>query len=411
MSEEEDNRSPKEIQADAQRMLYVAKQAMEEMRIQLMDAKSSAAMLFPDKNYDLNNKQDLAEAKAAYQSTLKVHVITDGSKPENAELMERMYGLYEQVFPLEEEREELQKLLGMNKVKTSDAPSLEQWILLEDQDGKIVAARNVMNLSAVKEPRVAADIDGTQSLVYSFVDPQVRSLGLGDMTLKIAEEEGRRFIASTYGKDKKPETVDMIQVAEQNAPLNMSIESILVDTAGAKTDQFWRRHYYESLGFREVGFDYVQLPLVPRDEGGEPCTDLNLIVRGAPGPESNRGLVRQPETLSVEAMRFHLYHFSAYVAAGQYDIESDPDWVKQSAALDSLKEAGERVGVKPKLDFLALKEQAWDFMDKAVNSKKFDADAFQNTSIGAQMGIDTIPSWKPATSPAAVAAPAVRKPG
>ena len=134
-------------------------------------------------------------------------------------------------------------------------------------------------------------------------------------------------------------------------------------------------------------------------------------MRGAPGPESGRGLERQPDSLSVEAMRFHLYHFSAYVAAGQYDIESDPDWVAQSAALDTLKAEGSRVAVQPKLDFLALKEQAWDFMDKAVNSKKFDADAFQNASIGEQMGIDTIPVWKPAASPAVAAAPAARKPG
>jgi hypothetical protein len=69
--------------------------------------------------------------------------------------------------------------------------------------------------------------------------------------------------------------------------------------------------------------------------------------------------------------------------------------------------------VQPKLDFLALKEQAWNFMEKTVNSKKFDADAFQNVSIGEQMGVDTIPVSKPAVALAAAAsAPAAaRKPG
>jgi|GEM_PF-2434522 len=380
---------------EAREQLENARLAMVEMKKQLMQAKIDAIVLFPDKVYDFLKREDLEEAKKEYQSKLKVHVISDCSDPKNADIMRRMYGLYERVFPLEEEREELDKLLKINTVKTSDAPSLEQWIVLEDQKGEIVGARNVMNLSAAKDPKVAAVIDGTQSLVYSFVDPRVRSLGLGDMTLRIAEEEGRRFVAGTFGKDRDPATVDLLQVAEQNAPLNMSIESILVDTEGAKTDQFWRRHYYESMGFREVDFNYVQLPLEPREDGGCPCEDLNLIARGAPGQKSTRGIERELTHIPVEAAAFHLYHFSAYVAAGAYEIEADPDWIKQAAALDEIRQAGGTVGVKPKLDFMALKQQTWDYIDKFINGKDFSKDAYENTSVGTLMGVNEIPVYRP----------------
>lgn len=383
-----------QVRSEAREQLENARLAMAEMKQQLAQAKLEVATLFPDSSYDFTNRLDMAQAKLEYQSTLKVHVISDCSDPKNADLMRRMYGLYEKVFPLEEEREELDKLLKINTVKTSDAPSLEQWIVLEDQNGEIVGARNVMNLSAAKDAKVAKEIDGTQSLVYSFVDPRFRSLGLGDMTLRIAEEEGRRFVADTFGKDRDPDTVDLIQVAEQNAPLNMSVESILVDTEGAKTDQFWRRHYYESMGFREVDFNYVQLPLEPREDGGCPCEDLNLIARGAPGPKSDRGIERNLTQIPVEAAAFHMYHFSAYVAAGAYDIEADPDWIKQASALDDVRQNGGAVGVKPKLDFMALKEQTWDYMEKFINGKNFSKDAYEGTSIGELMGVDQIPVYQ-----------------
>lgn len=385
-----------QVRSEALEQLENAKLAMAEMQKQLSQAKLEVATLFPDSSYDFTNRKDMAQAKLEYQSTLKVHVISDASKPENADIMRRMYGLYEKVFPLEEEREELSKLLGINTVKTSDAPSLEQWIVLEDQNGEIVGARNVMNLSAVDDPKVSKDVDGTQSLVYSFVDPRFRSLGLGDMTLRIAEEEGRKFVAGTFGKDRDPDTVDLIQVAEQNAPLNMSVESILVDTEGAKTDQFWRRHYYESMGFREVAFDYIQLPLEPREDGGCPCEDLNLIARGAPGPKSDRNMERIMTQIPVDAAAFHMYNFSAYVAAGAYEIESDPDWIKQSNALNDIRREGGVVGVKPKLDFMALKEQAWDHMEKFIKGKGFSKDAYEGKPIGELMGLSDIPVQKQA---------------
>lgn len=390
MSEENETVS----QSDAQEMLAGARAAMAEMKQQLKEAKATLFERVADMGGDVKSPADLAKAKKDYQSTLKVHVITDGADPKNAELMTRMYDLYAQVFPLEEEREELDKLLGMNKTKSTDAPSLEQWILLEDESGKIVGARNVLNMSAVGNPGITGTIEGTQSLVYSFVDPAYRSLGLGEYTLDIAVQEGRKFIASTYPDKMDPDRIDMIQVAEQNAPLKLSMEAMLVDTTGAKTDQFWRREYYEGLSFRELDFGYVQVPLVPRDEGGEPGEGMNLIIRNASGDKSTRGSNPVMNQISAEALEFYLRNYAQYVAAGGYDALKDPTWSEQAAELAVRKAAGGPVGIKPKLDFNALKETTWDFVDKYVHSKAYSSDAFRETSLGEIMGVDAIPAAK-----------------
>jgi hypothetical protein len=397
--------------AEALEMLQAAKDAMAEMKEELRGAKRGLAAIVEGNGGDPNKPADVEKAKQAYKATLKVHVIDNCDSEKNKELMTRMYDLYASVFPLEEEREELGKLLQINKTKTTEAPSLEQWILLEDPTGKIVGARNVMNLSAAKDPEVAKDIDGSQSLVYSFVDPKYRSLGLGDYTLSIAEQAGRKFFAETEGKGRNPDTIDMIQVAEQNAPLIMPMEAILVDTAGAKTDQFWRRFYYESLGFRELDFNYVQVPLVPRDEGGVPGEGMNLIVRGSPGPESARHIDAQPEKLPADVVKFHLKNYAAYVAAGQYDLDKDPDWVAQKAALDQKQAAGGTVGVKPKLDFMALKDSTWDFMEKFIKSKSFTKDSFQEAAIGELMGVERIPAAPAVQAKQPKAAPLPKTPG
>lgn len=390
MSEENDTIT----QSDAQEMLAGARTAVAEMKEELKEAKKGLAEIVSAQGGDMKNPADVARAKKTYQSTLKVHVITDGTDPKNADLMTRMYDLYAQVFPLEEEREELEKLLGMNQTKSTDAPSLEQWILLEDETGKIVGARNVLNMSAVGNPGITHSVEGTQSLVYSFVDPKYRSLGLGEFTLDIAVNEGRKFIAGTYPGKMDPDSVDMIQVAEQNAPLKLSMEAMLVDTTGAKTDQFWRREYYEGLNFRELDFGYVQVPLVPRDEGGEPGEGMNLIIRNASGTKSTRGSAPVMTDIPAAALEFYLRNYAQYVAAGGYDVLKDPTWAEQAAALAARKAAGGPVAIKPKLDFNALKDATWDFVDKYVHSKAYSEDAFRETSIGEIMGVDAIPAAK-----------------
>ena len=61
---------------------------------------------------------------------------------------------------------------------------------------------------------------------------------------------------------------------------------------------------------------------------------------------------------------------------------------------NTVNRLGGAVGVKPKLDFMALKEQTWDYMEKFINGKNFSKDAYEGTSIGALMGVDQIPVYQ-----------------
>lgn len=376
----------------AKQLLANVDHALADMKQELADAKQHAAGLFPDANYDVNNPKDMAVLKSRYQSSLKVHVIDDPSSQQAKDLMKRMYGLYEKIFPLEDEREEYDKLLelmGKNHdatLQATGAPFKEQWIVVEDADGTIVAARNTITFAARAQDKLAAVADGTQHLIYGFVDPKHRSLGLGDFTMAISEHEARKFIGANVGKHSGK--VDFVQISEQNAPLKMSMEATLIDTAGAKTDQFWRRHYYESLGFRELEIDYIQLPLAARCDGGEACYDLNLITRGVPAPEGGRGMARILDALPAAVARFHLYNFfDRSVAAGQYDVEADQDWITMSGKLQ-----GGDLKVKPKLDFLALQKKTMEAIRTFVNGNgKFDGETFSDVSIGEFTGVAQIP--------------------
>lgn len=388
-----ENPNMDEARTHAKELLTNAKAAMAEMKEQLTGSKEVLALLAVDMGGDPRNKGDLEHAKQTFQNSLNVTIIDNPAIGDSTRLMTRMYSLYEKIFPIAEEREELDKLLSLmeknhdKKLQASGAPFREQWIIVQHPStGEVIAARNVITFSAAKDKRVSKEVDGTQHLIYGFVDPRFRSMGLGDFTMGIAEDEARKFLATTY-KGRSAGNMDIVQISEQNAPLLMSMESMLVDTAGAKTDQFWRREYYESLGFRELAFDYIQLPLEPRADGGEPSDELNLITRGVPAPEGGRGLKTVLSEIPANSVRFHLYNFfDRSVAAGQYEVDADPDWIKQSAALEGT------ISVKPKLDFMGLKDKAWLFMEQYIGGKRFKPDAFTDNTVGDMMGIETIPA-------------------
>lgn len=48
-------------------------------------------------------------------------------------------------------------------------------------------------------------------------------------------------------------------------------------------------------------------------------------------------------------------------------------------------------------------------MEKNIKAKSFDAEAFQNDSIGEQMGVEKIPVWKPAQEQKKAPVPAASK--
>ncbi len=337
----------------------------------------------------------IEEEIESYKYTLKVKVINDLNEPSACDLLEKMYKIYEESFPLEGEREELDKLklLLQNNSATDkqddSAPFREQWIVVQDSKEKdVLSACNFITFSTANDPEQQQYIDGTIHCMYIFVLPRVRNRGLAEFTGAQMEKEARRFIASTFDKDRDPQSLDIVLFAEQNAPLKMSPEAFLRDTEGAKTDQFIRRDLFEKAGFRELDFSYTQLPLQPREQGGIAEKRLDLIARGYPNTAGVSKITPILKSLHPEIVQFHLYNFfHRSVAAGSYHIESDHDWKQQQKALEQLS----LVSMKPQQNFLGLKKPTWDKIKEYIESTRFNNEAFMNKSISLFIGNSMIP--------------------
>ncbi len=382
--------------SDARKLFAHARDAVAEMKKELADSKAFITDLM-----GLSKEADTAardKMKSTYISQFTTRVVSGMKTLDDADLMERMYGLYKRMFPIESEREELNKLLKVLQhnddaaLQSEGAPFKQQWVVVENQQGEIVAARYFSTFSTAKEQGAPTGIDGTQHLTYSFVDPKYRSLGLGEHTMKRAEAEGRAFIAETHGGGRSAASVNLLQFCEQNAPLKMTASEFLTDTAGAKTDQFWRRDYYEKMGFRSIAHDYIQVPLRRREKGGQSVHFLDLLVR----PKT-----AQPVSMSeipAATVAFHIYNTDKRsFAAGQYDIDAEADWQTQLAALRTQN----KLDIRPKLDFMSVKDKVWNKIDDSIKSPAFDKNSFNNTALGEAFGLPEIPAYTQPPRPTA----------
>jgi hypothetical protein len=324
--------------------------------------------------------------------SFKLLYITDPDAPGAMEAIDKMYKLYEKVFPIAEERESKENLieaLRANKARATgspgNAPAIEHWVMVENEKGEIIAANNSCVFSAFNNPEVSQYVSGTTHLNYTFVDPAYRGQGHGERAGGYSAEKAREFIAGTFGDGRKPSGIKMLEIAEQNAVLKMTPEEILVDTTGAQTDQSKRRNIFETWGFRQLDLPspYVQLPLEPRSEGGESASGMDLICRGIPAPKSFLNIAAEPDEVPAPVVKFHLEQFMKQaVSKGKYDINQDPDWVKQAQALDAV----ETVDVLNELDHMGMQPRVWARLDEMVNGENFDADAFSNKTMGEIMG-------------------------
>jgi GNAT superfamily N-acetyltransferase len=386
----------------AGKLLARARTAVAEMKKELAESKALITDLMGlSKEADKDAREKM---KSAYIAGFKTRVISGMNTLDQADLMERMYGLYKRMFPIESEREQLSKLLKVLQhnddlaLQAEGAPFKQQWVVVENQQGEIVAARYFSTFSTVNEPNAPAGIDGTQHLTYSFVDPKYRSLGLGEHTMKTAEAEGRAFIAATHGAGRSPESVNLLQFCEQNAPLKMTAAEFLTDTAGAKTDQFWRRDYYEKMGFRSIEHAYIQVPLRKRENGGVSVHFLDLLVRAKTASPMDMAQI------PAATVAFHIYNTAKRsFAAQQYDVDAEADWLKQLRSLS----AQDKLEIHPRLDFMSMKDKVWNKIDDSIKSPAFSADDFNGKPLGEAFGLAEIPAYIPdaSKSPAKSAAP------
>lgn len=384
---------------EARELLLTARQALFEMEKELAEARTNIPAIVGHA-VDLGDKSAVEAAKAEYQSTLKVHVIDRTDTPESIDLMRRMYGLYVRTFPLEEEREEFDKLINAmddnynQELQRQGAPFRHHWILVENAQGEIISGVDVSTFSAVNNPELQQQSDGTQHLSQIFVDPKYRAMGLAGFTHNVAVAEGKKFIAETYSSDRRVGSIDMLEFCEQNHPLKMDAATLLVDTAGAKVDQCVRRDIFEKMGYRQIGgeFDFIQLPLSAPEDGGESCKVLSLLVKNNPGAESVRTPLKTISQIDSDHLCFHLWNFfDRSCAAGQYDVRTHADYESQFRQLRQQRS----LPVEDKLDFAALGPQIWNYIERTVNAPHFDRQAFENQALGSLMGLSRIPASRP----------------
>jgi GNAT superfamily N-acetyltransferase len=358
----------------------------------------------------------LGKAQQSYQSGLKVHVIDSAPEkgtPEYA-YMEKMYALYKKTFPVPGETQPLEDLIGLladnsnPDVQNSPPRSRESWILLEDPQGNIVGAFNTLALSTSQaDETIRKEADGTHHLIYTFVDPSARAMGLSDMMMNLSLDDARQFFADTHamhrGDRRKADDMTVAQFAEQNNFKLMDIITILVDTIGAKIHQLFRRDLFQNKwGFGEFAANYVQ----PGLSGEDPVECLNMIGRVIPAPSSGKAVEKTP-SMSAELYLFHAAGFFTK-SCGVEDVEKDPVFVKQREELMDPAKDG-KVGLIHDIDYMGMHEKAWAKIKEFVSGGRFKAKDLEE-NVSELLGIGQKELKQGIGSPAIVARPAASTP-
>ncbi len=192
-----------------------------------------------------------------------------------------IYNLYKKVFTLPEEQESyegFEEVLGFNK----DAKLLkkfgffeEAWIYAKDPDTKkILGAVNFSTYQMPNSIKKKYNLDGTNHTIYLFVKPEYRKIGLGKRLLEIMTNysklrlEGKKTLEGK--SDKK-----LYIMCEQNAPEMMTLNEYLADNLNARIDQCDRLMWWHKIGYRRLGFRYIQPAL---NKNLDPCTNLTLNI-------------------------------------------------------------------------------------------------------------------------------------
>lgn len=237
----------------------------------------------------------------------------------------QIYALYEKIFTLPEERdtaENLQSILEVHHDANNQArfgPSEECWIYARDPATKeVVGAVNIVALG-VTDPEAAKHADATMHINYLFVDPKYRTMGLGRHLLERADARARDIVAREM-PDKSADTLRLFTFTEQNSPAKMTMAEYMQDNLSAGIDQCDRRNWWERQGYNQIDFPYVQ-PALSEDQ--DPCTGLDLCVKGAEG-------AKLPSSL----LKYHFHRWASCSIMGGEDANEDETFRSQRRYLD-----------------------------------------------------------------------------
>ncbi|MEE4176086.1 MAG: GNAT family N-acetyltransferase [Bacteroides sp.] len=246
---------------------------------------------------------------SGFLSSLKPEVINRPDDPHFPEL----YAFYSTVFTLPDETETFEGFEATLNLNSD--PFLterfglheETWLYLrEPSTGAIIAGVDFSTYVLPDRLRKAFGFPATNHVIYIFVKPEYRSLGVASHLLKLTEDYAMNFTGQ-----RGP----VLFFCEQNAPELMTAEEYFHDNLNALIDQCERLKWWDRLGYKRLNFNYVQPPLNP---GMEPCLNLTFNVRAG-----------EMEEVPSELVREHLERFFSIAVFKGRDVLKDTFYGRQ----------------------------------------------------------------------------------
>ncbi len=184
-----------------------------------------------------------------------------------------VYRFYSTFFTLPNETESFEGFeatLGLNnnsELSYKYGRFREAWLYFSLPDThEIIAGINFSVYELDKNCQVSLPFNATGHVIYIFVQPEYRSLGIAQLLLEKAEIYAGEYMD---GREK------ILWFCEQNAPEKMTPDEYFADNVNAMIDQCDRLIWWDKLGYKRLRYDYMQPPLNP---GQEPCTSLTFNV-------------------------------------------------------------------------------------------------------------------------------------
>ena len=240
-----------------------------------------------------------------------------------------IYNLYKKIFTLPEEQESyegFEEVLGFNqdaKLRKKFGFFEEAWIYAQDPDTeKIIGAVNFSTYQMPKSIKRKYNLDGTNHTIYLFVKPEYRKIGLGKRLLEIMINysklrlEGKKTLTGTSNKK-------LYIICEQNAPEMMTLNEYIKDNLNARIDQCDRLIWWHKIGYRRLGFRYLQPAL---NKSLDPCTSLTLNI-----------YIKSKKNIPSIVVLEHLKRFFEISVLKKQDITKDESYKLQYAELTSVK--------------------------------------------------------------------------
>jgi len=250
---------------------------------------------------------------ALFRESLKLEMI---NRPGHSDFPE-LYDFYASFFTLPDETETFDGFEATLELNTDPlfieryGQHEETWLYLrEPQQGQIIAGVDFSTYLLPDDLQQKYGFAGTNHIIYIFVKPEYRSLGIATHLLKLTEAYARDFCGGG----------DMLFFCEQNAPELMTAEEYFSDNLNALIDQCERLKWWDRLGYKRLNFNYVQPPLNP---GMEPCVNLTFNVRA--------GKLNPIPSALVKA---HLERFFVIAVFKGREAKGDPDFERQISWLN-----------------------------------------------------------------------------